>query len=116
MAERLKILHLEDLPHDAELVERELKKGELAFEKIVVSTKKEFTDALEGFIPDIILSDHSLPAFNSQQALKIVKEKGLKIPFILITANISEEFAVNIMKDGAWDYILKDRLQRLPNA
>lgn len=113
---KLRILHLEDLASDAELVERELRKGEIKFEKILVDNKEEFQEALQEFLPDIILSDHSLPSFNSIEALKLLKEAGLKIPFILITATISEEFAVEVMKQGAYDYILKDRLQRLPSA
>jgi PAS domain S-box-containing protein len=64
----------------------------------------------------VIISDHSLPAFDSQEALKIVQEMNVTVPFILVTATVSEEYAVNVMKQGAWDYILKDRLQRLPAA
>jgi two-component system sensor histidine kinase UhpB len=116
MTEKLKILHLEDLASDAEMVDRILRKSTIDFEKKVVSSKEEFVYSLESFNPDIILSDHSLPSFDSQEALKIVKEKGIEVPFILITATVSEEYAVSIMKDGASDYILKDRLQRLPNA
>jgi PAS domain S-box-containing protein len=112
----IRILHLEDLPSDADLVERNLKDGKVTFEKLVVDNKSDFEKALTGFIPDIILSDHSLPGFDSIQALKIVKDKGLKIPFILVTATVSEEFAADVMKQGACDYILKDRLQRLPVA
>lgn len=113
---KLKILHLEDLPSDAEMVERELKKGNIKFEKIIVDNRADFENALKEFKPDIILSDHSLPSFNSKDALKIVKQSGKKIPFILITATVSEEFAVYMMKEGTDDYILKDRLQRLPVA
>lgn len=113
---KLRILHLEDLPADAELVERQLKKGNIQFEKIVVDNKFDFEKAFLEFNPDIILSDHSLPAFNSSEALQIVKQSGIKIPFILITATVSEEFAVHMMKEGTDDYILKDRLQRLPVA
>lgn len=116
MLKKLKILHLEDLPGDAEFVDRQLRKSDLSFDKIIVDTKDKFIEALDNFIPDIILSDHSLPAFNSLEALKIINQKGLNIPFILITATVSEEFAVSIMQEGATDYILKDRLQRLPNA
>jgi two-component system sensor histidine kinase UhpB len=112
----LKILHLEDMPADAELIERALKKSALRFEKLLVSNREEFITALEEFKPDIILSDHSLPSFDSQEALQIVKEMNVTVPFILVTATVSEEYAVNVMKEGAWDYILKDRLQRLPNA
>jgi PAS domain S-box-containing protein len=116
MSKSLKILHLEDSATDAELIRRELKKGSVLFETRVVETKDEFIKALGEFSPDIILSDHSLPSFNSLEALKIVREKGMKIPFILLTATVSEEFAADIMKEGADDYILKDRFQRLPSA
>ncbi|MEP7318439.1 MAG: ATP-binding protein [Panacibacter sp.] len=116
MHKKLKILHLEDVKSDAEFVDKELRKGNIEFEKILVDTKTDFINALKDFAPDIILSDHSLPSFNSSEALEIVKNNGIKIPFILITATVSEEFAVSMMKGGAWDYILKDRLQRLPAA
>jgi len=113
---KIKILHLEDLFFEAELVERELKKEGILFEKLVVGNKADFEKALKDFSPDIILSDHTLPSFNSVDALKIVKKSGLDIPFILVTSTLSEEFAVDMMKQGASDYVLKDRLQRLPNA
>jgi signal transduction histidine kinase/FixJ family two-component response regulator len=118
MNNQIKILHLEDTPSDADLVRRALKKGSLDAEILVVEDKPDFIKAINDFHPDIILSDHSLPTFNSHQALITYKEMGLQkqIPFILITATISEEFAVLIMKEGACDYILKDRMERLPNA
>ncbi len=116
MNRRLKILHIEDVPSDAELVERTLRKSGIDFEKVTVDKKDEYIEALLNFNPDIILSDHSLPSFNSLEALKIMKDTGVDVPFILITATVSEEFAVNVMKEGASDYVLKDRLQRLPNA
>jgi two-component system, NarL family, sensor histidine kinase UhpB len=112
----LKILHLEDLPADAELVERVLRKAKFEFEKKVVVDRPEFIRALHEFRPDIILSDHSLPAFNSLEALRITREEGFNAPLILVTATVSEEYAVNVIKEGASDYILKDRLERLPNA
>jgi len=116
MYSRLKILHLEDLPSDAELVSHELKKGGIVFESCVVDNKKDYTKALQDFAPNLVLSDHSLPMFDSREALYLLKTSGLKIPFVLVTATISEEYAVEIMKDGAYDYVLKDRLQRLPQA
>lgn len=116
MNKPLKILHLEDVPADAELIERALKRSSLQYEKLLVSNRQDFIDALEQFRPDVIVSDHSLPAFDSQEALKIVKGMNITVPFILVTATVSEEYAVNVMKEGAWDYILKDRLQRLPSA
>ena len=116
MSKPLNILHLEDLSSDAELVARELKKAGIKGEILVAGNKAAFIKALKEFSPDVILSDHSLPSFDSHEALKIVKEMGIKVPFILVTATVSEEYAVDIIKDGAIDYILKDRLQRLPNA
>lgn len=116
MKHNLKILHLEDLASDAELVAMELKKGGFLFELQLVDNKLDFIKALKEFKPDIVLSDHSLPSFNSIEALEILKTSALDIPFILITSTISEEFAVQIMLNGASDYILKDRLQRLPKA
>ncbi len=104
------------MPGDADLVDRTLKKSGIVFEKMLVDNRTQYTKALTEFQPDVILSDHSLPAFNSLEALKILRETGIDIPFILITATVSEEFAVSVMKEGASDYILKDRLQRLPNA
>src|SRR6266567_8274106 len=112
----LKILHLEDLSADAEMVDRVLRKAQFHFERKLVLDKNDFVKALEDFTPDIILSDHSLPAFNSLEALRITRELGIPVPFILITATVSEEYAVNMIKEGASDYILKDRLERLPNA
>jgi PAS domain S-box-containing protein len=116
MKPSFKILHIEDVQSDALMVEEELRKHQMHFECRVVETKKDFLAAVENYIPDIILSDHSLPKFNSVDALKIVHEKGLNIPFILVTTPTSEEFAVTVIKQGADDYVLKDRLQRLPDA
>lgn len=113
---KLKILHLEDLPTDAELINRTLKRSDLVYDRLLLDNKVDYVRALSDFNPDIILSDHSLPSFNSFEALKLLKESKLNIPFILITATISEEFAVDVMKAGATDYILKDRTQRLPSA
>lgn len=112
----IKILHLEDLNADAELVARELKKSGLNFKLLWVTNKKDFEEALKDFVPDIIISDHSLPSFTSIDAFKMVKEAGITAPFILVTATMSEDFAVSRIKDGVTDYLLKDRLERLPSA
>ena len=117
MDTKLKILHLEDLQSDIDLVDRELKKGTFEFEKLVVSNRNDYEKALNSFQPDIILSDHSLPAFNSVEALKLAREMiYYDVPFILVTGTVSEDFAVEMMKKGIYDYILKDRIQRLPQA
>lgn len=116
MGKLLKILHLEDFAPDAELVARVLTRANITFEALVVDSGEAFKKQLHEFKPDAILSDHSLPTFNSREALTMVKSEGIKVPFILVTATVSEEFAVSVLKEGADDYILKDHLQRLPNA
>jgi len=116
MKTKIKILHLEDSVSDALLINNVLKKENIYFEQLVVDTEKKFVAELTNFSPDIILADHSLPSFNSYDALFIYHSMGLKVPFIIITATMSEDFAVDILKKGAHDYILKDRLHRLPVA
>ena len=116
MKDFLKILHLEDLDADAEMVAHQLKKGAINCIIKRATNRDEFVKGLIEFEPDLILSDHSLPSFDSQEALTIVNQTKLHVPFILVTATVSEEYAVSIMKKGASDYILKDRMQRLPNA
>ncbi len=116
MKKKIRILHLEDEPADAELVNWELKKAKLDYEILQVNDKTGFKNGLLGYEPDIILSDHSLAAFDSHLALRMTRAAGLDVPFILVTATMSDEFAAAIMKEGADDYILKDRLSRLPTA
>ncbi|HEX8333745.1 MAG TPA: PAS domain S-box protein [Segetibacter sp.] len=116
MREKYKILHIEDVQTDAELVARELKKSDFEFLLKVVDSKADYVAALEHFSPDVILCDHSLPSFNSLEALKIARSQNLQIPFVLITATMSEDVAISIIRTGADDYILKDRLNRLPIA
>jgi PAS domain S-box-containing protein len=113
---KMKILHLEDQVSDADLVAHILKKANIDFEMKLVSTRQEYTEALEEFKPELIISDHNLPAFNSMEAMEVLRKARLKIPFVLVTGTVSEEFAVEAMRAGADDYILKDRLQRLPVA
>src|ERR1700753_3340024 len=114
MVQKIKILHLEDMESDAMLAEAVLEKSGMAYDRIVVDNRADFVRALKSFKPDVVVSDHSLPGFNSLEALKIVKEGGYNLPFILLTSTVSEDFAVDVMREGASDYILKDRMQRLP--
>jgi signal transduction histidine kinase len=116
MSESLRILMLEDVPDDVGLIERTLKKQKLDFVGMRVDTKDEFVGALTEFKPDLILSDHVLPQFNSLEALSICQRSGLNIPFILVTGTVSEEFAVSCLKQGADDYVLKSNMVRLPSA
>lgn len=116
MSKKLKILYLEDSPDDAGLVEYVLKKNGIDFAWQIVSNAPDYVKALKSYKPDLVLSDHSMGQFDSLEALRIFKENDLKIPFILVTGAVSEEFAVKILKEGADDYLLKDNLVRLPNA
>ncbi|HYI78238.1 MAG TPA: response regulator, partial [Chryseolinea sp.] len=116
MSEPLKILVLEDIQDDVGLIERELRKGGLRFETMRVDSKADFLEALRAYKADVILSDHSLPQFDSFEAIKLCRRLGVTIPFILVTGSVSEEFAVTSLKQGADDYVLKSNLIRLPNA
>jgi len=116
MTEHIKILMLEDSPADAEFVTRLLLKANLVFDFVLVTNRKSFLDALNRGDPSVILADNSLPQFNARQALEIVRNRSLYIPFIMVTGTVSEEFAADIIKLGADDYILKDRMERLPSA
>ncbi|MCW3119632.1 MAG: domain S-box-containing protein, partial [Chitinophagaceae bacterium] len=112
----LKILLLEDNGTDAEIIRRFLLKEKQFIEFRHVLNRQSFLQALDQFKPDIILSDHALPQFNSTEALSIARGRFPDIPFIMITGTVSEEFAAEIIKSGADDYILKDRINRLPLA
>jgi signal transduction histidine kinase len=112
----LRILMLEDIVEEAGLIERVLKKAKLPFVSMRVDGPGEFVTALDSFNPDVVLSDHALPQFNSIEALRLCRNRGLMIPFILVTGTVSEEFAVNCLKQGVDDYILKNNLSRLPAA
>jgi PAS domain S-box-containing protein len=113
MKEILKILFNEDVRTDAELIWRELKKNEIDFEKLLVDNRKDFIEGLKSFDPDLIISDYSLPQFNGMQALVIRNEMCQLTPFILVTGSNNETVAVDCMRAGADDYILKDNLSRL---
>lgn len=116
MERHLKILFVEDSETDVDLIQWELKKGGINFTGKTVDRRDDFEDALANFNPDVILCDHSLPQFNSHEALKIYKNFHFSIPFILVTGAVSEEFAVKMIKEGADDYILKSNLMRLSSA
>lgn len=120
MNKPLKILLLEDVPEDVHLIERTLRKVDMAFTSFVVKGKEEFEKALEEFEPEVVLADHSLPQFNSIEAFDLFGRfqaaRGISVPFILVTGNVSEEFAIQMLKAGVDDYILKTALKRLPSA
>jgi PAS domain S-box-containing protein len=112
----LKILFVEDQEEDYVLVNRALKKDQLDFEGCWVKDQDELTQQLEDFNPDLIISDYNLPSFSGKEALAIVKQKTPTLPFILISGAIGEEKAIEMLKMGATDFIMKDNLLRLPQA
>ena len=116
MQSQLKILIVEDVPADAELAMRELKRAGIAYEMVRVETKAVFLRKLEEFKPDLIVSDFSLPEFDGKSALALAKEICPDTPFIFVSGTIGEEAAVESLKSGATDYILKNNLKRLASA
>ena len=116
MDKELRILILEDLVTDAEMTEHELRKGGIVFLSKRVATKKAYLKALKEFLPELIISDHSLPQFDGLSALLIAKQESPEVPFILVSGAIGEELAIELLKKGATDYILKDRMSRLVPA
>jgi len=112
---RLRVLIIEDQPLDAELIEKGLEVPGYVMECTRVETEAAFRAALAG-PPDIVLSDYHLPQFSGLRAIAILRESNPEIPFILISGGISEEQAVEVMRLGADDFLLKDRLGRLATA
>ena len=107
---------LEDVETDVALAERELLAAGIKFSTLRVQTKDEFIRELHSFRPDIVLADYSLPRMTGLEALRLLQEEGVDVPFILVTGTQNEEVAVECMKAGADDYILKTSLKRLPSA
>ena len=112
----LRILLLEDSPPHAELVEHFLRDSGLKFEVTRVDTRNAFIDQIDHHPPDMILSDYALPSFDGYAALALAKEKVPNIPFIFVTGTMGEEVAIETLKNGATDYVLKTRLARLGPA
>jgi PAS domain S-box-containing protein len=112
----LRILILEDVPMDAELVEYELERARIPFLSRRVDSRDGFLQALEDFAPDLILSDYTLPRFDGMTALSLAKERAPSIPFLIVTGSVNEETAVGCMKAGATDYLLKSNLARIGPA
>ena len=110
MRPNLKILVLEDNAADADLLQRELKKSGLAFTSHIVQTREAYEAALKNFIPDIILADYSLPAFDASTAFDLKQGIAPHIPFIIVSGIIGEENAVELVKRGVTDYAPKDKL------
>ena len=116
MEKELHILIIEDLPSDAELAERELRKVLENYIVRVVDTRDGMMQALDTFKPDLIVSDYLMPEFDGLTALKIRQEKCQGVPFVMLTGSVNEEVAVECMKAGADDYVIKEHIKRLGSA
>ncbi len=113
MNKPLRVLLIEDSEDDAVLVLHELRRGGFEPTSNRVDTARELNSALERQEWDLIISDHSIPGFGSLDALQLLKEKELDIPFIVVSGTIGEEMAVRAMKAGANDFVMKNHLARL---
>src|ERR1043165_2338393 len=100
----VRILFLEDSPADVELMRRELKSAKISYVYEWVETEDAFRKALNEFNPDVILSDYSLPSFDGMKAFRLFKEQNMTIPFILVTANMSEQLAHDCLNEGVDDF------------
>ncbi len=116
MKHTLRILNLEDTEDDSELVRVTLAREGIESALVRVATRKDFVSAIEKGGFDLILADYSLPSFDGLSALNIAKRKCPAVPFIFFSGAIGEEFAIETIKRGATDYVLKDGLSRLPFA
>lgn len=116
MKSPLRILHLEDNQADAALVQETLDAGGIGCKVTCVKTREEYLTALENDEFDLILTDYSLPRFDGLTALALAREKHPETPTIFVSGTMGEEAAIHCLQQGATDYVLKDRLARLPSA
>ena len=116
MERELRILILEDSADDAQLAVRELRRGGIEFSLRRVETREQFLKELQESQPALILSDCNLPSFDGMAALAIAQEQCPEVPFIFVSGTIGEERAIESLKRGATDYVLKDTLTRLVPA
>jgi len=113
LKKEIHILMLEDNPTDSELAGHTLRRGGVKFTATRVETEHDFICELDKNPPDLILSDYALPGFDGYAALDIAKKRAPHIPFIFVTGTMGEEVAIETLKSGATDYVLKHRLARL---
>jgi PAS domain S-box-containing protein len=116
MTEPFRVLIVEDVPTDAELTEREIRKAVGACQFRRVETREEYVAALEEFVPALIISDFKLPSFDGLTALELASERCPEVPFIIVTGSMNEDTAVDCMKAGAWDYVIKEHVKRVQPA
>lgn len=115
MTTPLRVLIVEDLASDAELVVRHLEQAGYAPQWTRVESQAEFDAALDPSL-DVILADFNLPAFSASRALELLKERDVRVPLIVVSGSIGEDLAIQMLHSGAADYLLKDRLARLGQA
>src|SRR5215470_12158706 len=104
MSNSIRILHLEDDPADARLIEEQLNKSGLRMSLMLVNTREQFEAALAIGEVDIVLSDYHMPRFNGLEALEMVRERTPEMPFILVTGALGDERAVALLRSGATDF------------
>jgi CheY-like chemotaxis protein len=113
---QLRFLVVEDNPVDVELLERELRRAGFDFTSAVVQTPEDFKRELQTTRPHVVLADYNLPQWRGMEALEILATEGLDVPLILVTGALGDMTAVDCIKQGATDYVLKGALTRLPTA
>jgi len=116
MKKPLRILIIEDVAADAELINQALRKGGLSCHAKCVETEAHFLNELQHHPPDVILSDHGFPTFDGFTALAIAREHRPDVPFIFVTGALGEEVTITSFESGATDYVLKDHLSHLVPA
>lgn len=116
MEQLIHILHLEDDPADAELVQARLESAGLTFQITRVQTRSEFDEALRQGGYDVILADYHLPMYDGMSALRLAQELRPDVPFIFVSGTLGEDAAIEGLTEGATDYVLKQRLSRLVPA
>jgi signal transduction histidine kinase len=114
--ESLRILLVEDSPPDVAMIKHILRTSGRAMSVVHVDTREAFETELNQRPPDLILSDYALPAFDGGRALEIARQIAPQVPFIFVTGTLGEEVAIDMLKQGATDYVLKNRLTRLAPA
>jgi DNA-binding NtrC family response regulator len=113
MGDRLRVLIVEDSERDTELLAIELRRGGYAVSYARVHTEEAMRRALQDDDWDVVISDYSMPQFSGLAALRVLRESGRDLPFIIVSGTIGEETAVHALKEGAHDFLIKDRLARL---
>jgi len=116
MSRKLNILHLEDNLLDSEMIKHHLSRLGLIESYVLVDNRKDFIEAFSGKLPDILISDINVPNFSGFDALEWIKHEYPLIPVVIVTGSIDEETAAKTIQLGAWDYVVKERLHRLPPA